>query len=157
MDNGESWFLHFQDVDEYGRIVHLQPVSWVDDWPVMGEDKNGDGTGDPVLTARKPMLNGDGIKVPQTSDEFNGLQPGLQWQWSANPKPHWYQMSDGKLRLYAMPKKGSNLWTTSNILTQKLPAPMFEAVTKLDVSNLKTDEYAGLLIFGLDYAGIRIS
>ena len=124
LDNGESWFLHFQDVDEYGRIVHLQPVSWVDDWPVMGKDEDGDGTGDPVLTARKPMLNGDGIKVPQTSDEFNGSQLGLQWQWNANPKPHWYHLSDGKLRLHAMPQKGSNLWTAPNILTQKLPAPV---------------------------------
>ena len=33
---GDNWFLHFQDVDAYGRIVHLQPVRWENDWPLMG-------------------------------------------------------------------------------------------------------------------------
>lgn len=33
---GENWFFHFQDVGVAGRIVHLQPVKWVNDWPEMG-------------------------------------------------------------------------------------------------------------------------
>ncbi|MEK5165192.1 glycoside hydrolase 43 family protein [Paenibacillus sp. FSL R5-0527] len=49
LESGESWFVHFQDKGAYGRIVHLQPMRWVDDWPVMGRvsplggepDKNG--------------------------------------------------------------------------------------------------------------------
>ena len=36
--DGEDWFVHFQDVGVAGRIVHLQPLRWVDDWPVMGND-----------------------------------------------------------------------------------------------------------------------
>src|SRR5262249_6136341 len=31
---GESWFIHFQDKGAYGRVVHLQPMRWVNDWPV---------------------------------------------------------------------------------------------------------------------------
>lgn len=27
-----DWFFHFQDVGVAGRIVHLQPMRWVDDW-----------------------------------------------------------------------------------------------------------------------------
>lgn len=27
---GESWFIHFQDKGPYGRIIHLQPVTWKD-------------------------------------------------------------------------------------------------------------------------------
>ena len=42
---GEDWFMHFQDVGAYGRLVHLQPMKWVDDWPVIGVDKDGDGCG----------------------------------------------------------------------------------------------------------------
>ena len=30
---GEDWFLHFQDKEAYGRIVHLQPMKWINDWP----------------------------------------------------------------------------------------------------------------------------
>lgn len=41
--SGEDWFFHFQDVGAYGRLVHLQPMKWVNDWPVIGIDKDGDG------------------------------------------------------------------------------------------------------------------
>lgn len=53
---GEEWFLHFQDKEAYGRIVHLQPVIWKDGWPVIGADADNDGTGEPVLTFRKPKI-----------------------------------------------------------------------------------------------------
>lgn len=52
---GEDWFMHFQDVGAYGRLVHLQPMKWVDDWPVIGIDKDGDGCGEPVLTYKSLM------------------------------------------------------------------------------------------------------
>jgi beta-xylosidase len=78
--NGESWFLHFQDKGAYGRIVHLQPVKWVDDWPVMGDN------GQAVPTHKKPTAApGHGVMTPADSDEFDGTALGLQWQ--ANPKP----------------------------------------------------------------------
>lgn len=47
--------MHFQDVGAYGRLVHLQPMKWVDDWPVIGVDKDGDGCGEPVLTYKSLM------------------------------------------------------------------------------------------------------
>jgi len=53
---GEDWFFHFQDKGAYGRIVHLQPMKWVKDWPVIGIDKDGDGTGEPVMTCKKPNV-----------------------------------------------------------------------------------------------------
>jgi beta-xylosidase len=39
LPSGESWFIHFQDRGPYGRIVHLQPMTWKDDWPIIGIDK----------------------------------------------------------------------------------------------------------------------
>ncbi len=51
---GEDWFLHFQDVYAAGRIVHLQPMEWQDDWPVIGIAKNGNSYGEPVRKYRKP-------------------------------------------------------------------------------------------------------
>ena len=44
---GEDWFCDFQEVLPYGRIVHLQPMKWVDDWPVMGDN------GQPVLQSTR--------------------------------------------------------------------------------------------------------
>ena len=34
---GEDWFIHFQDKKAYGRIVHLQPMVWLNNWPVIGD------------------------------------------------------------------------------------------------------------------------
>jgi beta-xylosidase len=55
-ETNESWFIHFQDKGAYGRVVHLQPLKWVNDWPVIGVDTDGDGTGEPVTTYKKPNV-----------------------------------------------------------------------------------------------------
>ncbi|HEX8601979.1 MAG TPA: glycoside hydrolase 43 family protein, partial [Pseudoduganella sp.] len=46
--SGEGWFIHFNSNGAFGRIAHLQPVVWKDDWPVMGDD------GVPVLEHPMP-------------------------------------------------------------------------------------------------------
>ena len=57
LESGESWFMHFQEVVPYGRIVHLQPMVWGDDdWPTMGEDYDENGIGEPVKTHAKPNV-----------------------------------------------------------------------------------------------------
>ena len=89
---GEWWFMNFQSKGIYGRVTHLQPARWTDDgWIVIGEDKDGDGIGNPVQTYRKPNVGKTYAAVnPQTSDEFTEKTPGRQWQWQANPRAEWY-------------------------------------------------------------------
>jgi len=78
---GESWFVHFQDRGAYGRIIHLQPMIWKNDWPVIGSDPKETGKGEPVLTWKKPNVGKTyPIAIPQFSDEFDSLNLGLQWQ-----------------------------------------------------------------------------
>ena len=163
---GEDWFLHFQDKGAYGRIVHLQPMKWVNDWPVIGLDKDGDGKGEPVLTSPKPDIGNKqrslSISTPVESDEFNSPQLGLQWQWMANPKEGWAFMnpSKGSLFLFSdvLPTGAQNLWDAPNVLLQKFPAEAFTVTTKMEFHpgpKLK-NEKAGLVIMGLSYAGIAI-
>ncbi len=161
---GEDWFLHFQDKDAYGRVVHLQPMIWKDNWPVIGLDKDGDGKGEPVLTYRKPNVGKmlATMQNPAESDEFNTNQLGLQWQWNANPKAHWSFLypAKGVLRLYSakVPDESKNLWLVPNLLMQKFPAEEFMATVKLEFKpNTKIEgEKVGLAIMGLSYAGIGI-
>jgi len=184
---GESWFIHFQDHGAYGRIVHLQPVNWVDDWPLMGVDNDGNGVGEPVATFKKPNVGKvHPVAVPQTSDEFDSDKLGLQWQWQANPKPEWYSLTarPGWLRLNAVaapagchpdPVGGgprsvvaagavfegehisSALWPVPNLLLQKFPAPNFTATTKLEFNPRSDDDTAGLVVMGEDYAALLVS
>lgn len=154
---GEDWFLHFQDKEAYGRVVHLQPMRWVNDWPVIGVDNDNDGIGNPVRKWKKP-LRGMPSVAPPVSDEFNDNQLGLQWQWQANPSATWHFLTpDGSLRLYSQSKAGT-LWDVPNLLLQKFPAENFEATTMLNFSpNTKlVGEAAGLVIMGLSYAALRV-
>lgn len=155
---GEEWFLHFQDLDAYGRVVHLQPVAWHDDWPVIGTDADGDGKGEPVLTHRKPALPASPVAVPPTSDDFLSPRLGLQWQWQANPNDREYSLTarPGALRLFAQPAASPNLWAAPYLLLQKFPAPRFMVTTGLDLTAQADGDRAGLVVFGADYAWIGL-
>lgn len=158
---GEDWFLHFQDVGACGRIVHLQPMKWVEGWPVMGADKDGDGCGEPLLTCKKPNVGRDyPICTPQESDEFDGYTLSPQWQWQANINEKWaYFAGDkGYVRLYSYPvvKDYKNLWNVANLMIQKTPSDRFTATLKLTFSPTKKykGERTGLVVMGMDYAGL---
>ncbi|MGE4587629.1 MAG: glycoside hydrolase 43 family protein [Mangrovibacterium sp.] len=161
LDSGESWFYHFQDRNAYGRIVHLQPVSWVDDWPIPGTDTNGDGIGEPVDRHKKPALGKTWpVQLIPAGDEFNGHRFGLQWQWHANPQTGWGYMSGnlGFLRLNCVCQDESirNLWEVPNLFLQKFPAPEFSAIVKLRFYPHQEGDRTGLLIMGEDYAWIGL-
>jgi beta-xylosidase len=155
--SGESWFIHFQDRGAYGRVVHLQPVKWVNDWPVVGVDRDGTGKGEPVAVYRKPDVSRKyPATVPQTSDEFGAGELGLQWQWHANFQDWWLSLKarPGWLRLFPvpMPDKAANLWPVPNLLLQKLPAPEFAIIAKLDCRKLDPGVKTGLITMGMDYS-----
>ena len=152
---GEWWFLHFQDAGVYGRVVHLQPVTWKDGWPLMGIDADGNGVGEPVLRHAKPKLPPQPIAVPATSDEFDTPTLGLQWQWNANHADDWHSLAatPGRLRLNAVAHHGS-LLATPNALCQKFPARAFTVETELHVSGSATT--AGLIVLGLKHAAVVI-
>ncbi|WP_443940061.1 glycoside hydrolase family 43 protein [Pedobacter sp. MW01-1-1] len=160
---GENWFLHFQDKDAYGRVVHLQPMKWQNDWPVIGIDKKGTGIGEPVMVYKKPNVGKTyPVETPVESDEFSSQKLGLQWQWQANPQPTWAfsDANGGVLKLYTakVPEGAKNLWDVPNILMQKFPADEFMATTKLTFKpNVKLEnERSGLVVMGRSYASVYI-
>lgn len=159
--NEEDWFLHFQDKDVYGRVVHLQPMKWSNDWPVIGIDDDGDGIGQPVITYKKPNIGNKKVALisPPDSDEFNEPKLGLQWQWHANPQINWgFPSALGYFTLNCIPKsKGAvNLIDIPNLLLQKFPDDNFTATAKLQFDTHFDGEEAGLVIMGLDYSYLKI-
>lgn len=154
---GEDWFLHFQDVYAAGRIIHLQPMSWKEDWPIIGIAKDGNDYGEPVLTYRKPNV-GEAAKEaeifePDASDDFSKKTLGLQWQWNANPKEDWYKLTSEGLCLKAVKQEEKiKHGDYPNLLLQKWPAPEFICDTTLSLSGLKANEEAGVISMGVKYA-----
>ncbi|MBR9919378.1 MAG: glycosyl hydrolase 43 family protein [Bacteroidetes bacterium] len=153
---GEDWFIHFQEKQPYGRIVHLQPAVWKDDWIIIGEDADGDGTGEPVARHKMPKVKKKSAnKIPQTSDEMEEIELGLQWQWHANPEPTWgYNTPYGYMRIYTQirPDLQESLWSAPNLLMQKFPAPAFTATAKVDFQHHYDGERVGLVVMGRDYS-----
>jgi len=159
-EQGEDWFMHFQDKGCYGRVVHLEPVHWLNDWPVMGVDKDGDGCGEPVITYKKPNVGKTyAIQNPVESDEFNTVTLGKQWEWPANyqqtfgmPTPY------GFFRLYSnkLSKNFVNLWEAPNLMLQKTPADEFTATAKIKFASKEEGQFGGIIMMGLDYSELIV-
>jgi beta-xylosidase len=163
--NGDGWFIHFQDRWAYGRVINLQPVNWKEDWPIMGKDTNKDGIGEPVMEWTKPNVGKNHPATPLiSSDEFNGHQLGLQWQWQANQNPGqqwgWSSANLGFMRLNCVPRNEEvkSMWMMPNLLLQKFPGANFTATAKLSFENNPDAEESstGLIVFGEDYSYIAI-
>lgn len=157
---GESWFVNFQDKGVYGRVIHLQPLKWVKDWPVIGVDKNGDGCGEPVLSYKKPNVGKTyPIETPVESDEFSTRNIGLQWEWHANYKDVYGFPSDaGYMRLYAnsVSENFVNFWEVPNLFLQKFPTEEFTATTKLTFTAKENGDRAGIIIMGWNYSHLSL-
>lgn len=159
-NSGESWFIHFQDKGAYGRVIHLNPMRWADDWPIIGEDKNGDGCGEPVSQYNKPNVGRSyPVETPVESDEFNSRTLGLQWEWHANRQDTFGFTSDlGFIRIYGhtLSKNFVNFWEVPNLLLQKFMAEEFTATTKLKVSAKADGQQSGLIVMGWDYCYLGV-
>lgn len=159
-NTGESWFVHFQDQGAYGRVIHLNPMKWINDWPVIGADKDMDGCGEPVTTYKKPNVGRTyPVATPPESDEFNTRHLGLQWQWHANKKDTYGFTTDlGYIRLYAgsLSKEFVNFWEVPNLLMQKFPAEEFTATAKLTFTAKQDGEQAGIIVMGWDYSYLSV-
>jgi len=154
---GEWWFYHFQETPVLGRVVHLQPARWHDDWPLIGVDIDGNGIGEPVYVWQKPQVDDASPSSPpvpslQQSDDFNAPL-GLQWQWNHNPADtHWSLTNrHGWLTLKALP--ADSLKSCRNMLTQKVVGYTAEATTVLQATG---HCQAGLFCIGKQFRAVGI-
>jgi len=154
---GEWWTILFVDSGPFGRFPSLQPVNWVDDWPIAGVD------GKAVIKYKKPNVGKVyPIKDLPTSDEFDKTTLGMQWGWNHNPDPTNWSLTQrrGYLRL-TTGKVVSNLREARNTLTQRpfinydqnLPTT---GVTKIEIDKMKDGDIAGLAVFQDPYAYIAV-
>ncbi|MTV38964.1 glycoside hydrolase family 43 protein [Duganella radicis] len=142
--SGQGWFIHFNSTGAFGRIAHLQPVVWKDDWPIMGDDTV------PVLKHEAPDTaeKSPGYRL-QDSDEFSSPQLGLQWSWNHNPDNARWSLSKrpGFMRIEA--SKSAYLVGARNTLTQILQGPQSEITTRMELGGMADTQRAGLSLFGV--------
>jgi len=154
---GEWWTILFSDRGPFGRFPSLQPVTWVDGWPMVGVEGKG------VITFKKPNV---GKTYPATtlptSDEFSNTNLGMQWGWNHNPDTTKWSLTKkpGYLRLQTG-KPVSHFREARNTLTQRIFTYYADAiptvgVTQIEVGNMQDGDIAGLALFQDPYAYIGI-
>ena len=150
--DGQWWFYHFQETPVLGRVVHLQPARWLDDWLQVGVDLDGNGIGEPVQRWQKPISSHFAGVTLQIDDDFSDSL-GLQWQWNHNPDDAHWSLSERKgwLTLRALP--ADSLKACRNMLTQKVVGYQSESTTLMTA---KGDCYAGIFCSGKQFRGLGL-
>ncbi|MEO8414914.1 MAG: glycoside hydrolase 43 family protein [Ginsengibacter sp.] len=158
LPNGDWWTILFVDSGPFGRFPSLQPVKWVNDWPMVGVD------GKAVVTYKKPGVGKTfPIKDFPTSDEFNEKKPGMQWGWNHNPDSTKWSLTErpGYLRLKT--SSVTNDFTMArNTLTQRPFAKHDQdlptiATAKIEVGKMKNGDIAGVAVLQDPYAYIGVT
>ncbi len=143
--DGRDWFIHFQDRGGYGRVTHLQPVTWEDDWPVMGLK------GSPVMTGETPYENRV-VHPLSMSDPLRGKISNL-WQYQANPRQEWHRETPDGLLLRAMPFP--SLFEAGSFLSQTLLYR--NCVLSVRVTgHLRPGDRAGIGMMGYSYTCLAL-
>ena len=155
---GEWWTILQEDLGAMGRMPNLQPVKWVDEWPVIGNN------GVPYTTCAKPKTaTSYPVKALPTNDNFRSYPIGMQWEWNHNPDNGAWSLFEraGWLRMKTS-EPADRLTQARNMLTQRIfafhkkPNQASIGTVSIDISNLKEGDRAGICILQDPYAAIAV-
>ena len=150
--NDNFVFLHFQDKRAYGRIVHLQPAKFVNDWPLCGNFNDPLLCGTPVTESDYPVLKETNYSI-QISDDFKGKELSKMWMHPSN-LDNFYSV-DNKLVLNCFKTIYEN---QINLIPYSLytytPSDEFDIETQIDLTYLKNGNHIGFAIMGQKYKAI---
>ncbi len=99
----------------------------------------------------------EGEKAKTGENDYYGSDLDLAWQWNHNPDNTNWSLTDrnGWLRL-TTGKKCESILEARNTLTQRTYGPTCSGSTKLDISNMKNGDVAGLAAFSYNYSYIAV-
>ena len=151
--NGKWYSMQFQDHEGVGRIPCLVPCRWVDGWPMLGDE-----SGRVPQKFSIPKIKEEGCNYIIVSDEFDNDKLGLTWQWNHNPDDNKWSLTERKgfMRLRTG-KIIKNIFEARNTLTQRTEGPKCVGTVKMDISNMKPGDRAGLFSFCSQPGGLTVA
>ncbi len=155
-EHGQWYAYLFRDYGAVGRIPYLVPISWIDGWPVLGNDGK--------VPEFLPSLPVNKSLIPHLihSDNFTRKKHEpvlpLVWQWNHNPDYALWSVTDRKgfLRLKSG-RLDTSIVTARNTLSQRTVGPRCIGSTFIDVSNLKEGDIAGLSLLQKNYGLVGVT
>lgn len=152
------WIAQLNRYNSDGRPPVLLPVTWIDDWPIVGVDVDEQGYGKMAWQLPKPIPSEE-IYLPHGSDHFDEEELQPIWSWNHQPRDDKWSLTEraGFMRLYASKtaNESADFFKISNTLNQRHMRSDTAVVTiKVDISNMADGQVAGLSHFngGQDYS-----
>lgn len=174
---GEWWTIMFKDAGAIGRVPYLEPVKWVDGWPIIGSNgtdvsKMTSSTGYTPKYYQKPNVGANHSRTYlPTNDTFTELTLGKQWGWNHNPDNNAWSLLEqpGSIRLHTT-GIADRLDCARNSLTQRILGYNCEGfkstaketksygTIKLNTANMLDGDVAGLSVFQdpYSYIGVKV-
>lgn len=153
------FFTHHGRGDWGGRLGTLLPVTWIDEWPIIGNvDENG--IGHMQWKVEKPDLPKSKSDFT-ASEQFKGKKIKPHFQWNYQPREDFYSLTERKgwLRLKAFrPVESGNIMKAGNTLAYRVIQFAGSAEIKLDISAMADGQIAGICHFSQEnsYLGVRM-
>lgn len=137
--NGDWYYMAFNDSYPAGRIPVLAPVTWSNGWPSVTLVNGSWGASYPF-----PNLPcGAGRVKPMTgTDTFSESTLEPYWEWNHNPDNTKWSAGAGLTLQTATVT--SDLYAARNTLTRRMIGPTSTATIELDYSAMKDGDVAGL-------------
>ncbi|MBU6398964.1 MAG: family 43 glycosylhydrolase [Verrucomicrobia bacterium] len=153
--SGEWWSIIMQDHGSIGRLVALVPITWENNFPIIGLPGN---LRKAPNTWLKPNTGHTQRPRPLFARDDNFDSPKLNpvWQWNHVPDDSKWSLTEkpGVLRLHSLP--APDFWTARNSLTQRPIGPECIATVQIDASGLEVGDTAGLALLSAPYAWIGL-
>ena len=132
------------------------PIDWTGGFfNIESTNGNADFLIDDVSIREVP---GQVLETPKEGEnDYNGSNLNLAWQWNHNPDNTCWSLTDrdGWLRI-TTGKTVDNIQYARNILTQRSYGPTSAGMIKIDVSEMKNGDFAGLTTMQTRYGNIGI-
>ena len=153
--SGDWWSIIMSDHGSAGRMVSLVPITWDNDFPLIGLPGN---LRKAPNTWVKP--NTGFTQEPKPAfvhdDNFDGGKLNPLWQWNHVPDDTKWSVTEkpGVLRLHSLP--ATDFYSARNSICQRPPGPESIMTVELDGSGLAAGDTAGLALLSNPYAWIGL-
>lgn len=153
--NGMWYGIFFRDQGACGRIPFLTPITWEDNFPVVGKDGK-------IPDFKAPASTRPGYKYePLFTDSFavmkNGTYvPKKQWQFNHIPESGFYSFTENSYSITTN-KISTNICQTRNTLTQRTYWNKCSAEVTVDASKINEYDYVGLAVFSSCYGQLSVT
>ncbi len=153
--SGEWWSIIMSDHGSAGRMVSLVPITWDNDFPLIGLPGN-------LRKAPNTWLkpNTGFTQAPRPAfvhdDNFDSGKLNPLWQWNHVPDDSKWSLTErpGVLRLHSLP--ATSFWTARNSLCQRPPGPESIMTVEMDTAGMVAGDTAGLALLSTPYAWIGV-